>query len=166
MLSKKMEAALNEQLNAELYSSYLYLSMSAYLESINMAGMANWMRIQAEEEKMHGMKFFDFIVSREGRVKLTAIAAPETEWASPLGAFQATYAHEQKVTGLINDLVKLAQEEADTASDIFLQWFVTEQIEEEKNADTIVQKLAMIKDAPQGLLMLDKELGARRAGGD
>jgi ferritin len=166
MLSKKMEAALNEQLNAELYSSYLYLSMSAYLESINMAGMANWMRIQAEEEKMHGMKFFDFIVSREGRVKLTAIAAPETEWASPLAAFQATYAHEQKVTGLINDLVKLAQEEADTASDIFLQWFVTEQIEEEKNADTIVQKLAMIKDAPQGLLMLDKELGARRAGGD
>ena len=166
MLSKKMEAALNEQLNAELYSSYLYLSMSAYLESINMAGMANWMRIQAEEEKMHGMKFFDFIVSREGRVKLTAIAGPETEWASPLGAFQATYAHEQKVTGLINDLVKLAQEEADTASDVFLQWFVTEQIEEEKNADTIVQKLAMIKDAPQGLLMLDKELGARRAGGD
>jgi len=166
MLSKKMEAALNEQLNAELYSSYLYLSMSAYLESINMAGMANWMRIQAEEEKMHGMKFFDFIVSREGRVKLTAIAAPETEWASPLAAFQATYAHEQKVTGLINDLVKLAQEEADTASDIFLQWFVTEQIEEEKNADTIVQKLAMIKDAPQGLLMLDKELGARQAGGD
>lgn len=166
MLSKKMEAALNEQLNAELYSSYLYLSMSAYLESINMAGMANWMRIQAEEEKMHGMKFFDFIVSREGRVKLTAIAAPETEWASPLAAFQATYAHEQKVTGLINDLVKLAQEDADTASDIFLQWFVTEQIEEEKNADTIVQKLAMIKDAPQGLLMLDKELGARRAGGD
>ena len=166
MLSKKMEAALNEQLNAELYSSYLYLSMSAYLESINTAGMANWMRIQAEEEKMHGMKFFDFIVSRGGRVKLTAIAAPETEWASPLAAFQATYAHEQKVTGLINDLVKLAQEEADTASDIFLQWFVTEQIEEEKNADTIVQKLAMIKDAPQGLLMLDKELGARRAGGD
>lgn len=166
MLNKKMEAALNEQLNAELYSSYLYLSMVAYFESANWPGMATWMRIQAEEEKMHGMKFFDFIVSRAGRVKLATIAAPETEWASPLAAFQAGYAHEQKVTGLINNLVSLARAESDAASDIFLQWFVTEQVEEEKNADTIVQKLTLIKDAPQGLFMLDKELGARQAGGE
>lgn len=162
MIGKKMEAALNEQVNAELYSSYLYLSMAAYFESTNWPGMATWMRLQAEEEKMHGLKFFDYIVDRGGRVKLTTIAAPETEWASPLATFQAAYAHEQKVTSLINDLVKLSREEGDTASDIFLQWFVTEQVEEEKNADDIVQKLTLIKEAPQALFMLDKELGARQ----
>ncbi len=166
MLSKKMEAALNEQLNAELYSAYLYLSMAAYFESANWPGMATWMRVQSEEEKMHGLKFFDYIVSRTGRVKLTTIAAPETEWASPLAAFQAAYAHEQKVTGLINNLVSLARAEEDSASEIFLQWFVNEQVEEEHNADTIVQKLLLIKDAAQGLFMLDKELGMRQAGGE
>ncbi len=166
MLSKKMEKALNGQLNAEYFSSYLYLSMAAYFESTNLPGMATWMRIQAQEEELHAMKFFDFICARGGRVKLTQIDAPETEWQSPLAVFQAAYAHEQKVTGLINDLVKMAKDEGDAATDIFLQWFVTEQVEEEKSADEIVQKLTMIEGAPHLLLIMDKELGARQAGGE
>jgi len=166
MLSKQMSDALNKQVNAELYSSYLYLSMAAYFESINMSGMAGWMRVQAEEEKTHGMKFFDFIVDRGGRVTLTAIDAPESEWGSPLAAFEAAYAHEQKVTGMIDALVKLAQKEGDAATDIFLQWFVSEQVEEEKSADEVVQKLKMVQDAPHALLMMDRELGQRQAGSE
>jgi ferritin len=163
MVSEKMRDGLNKQINAEMFSSYLYLSMAAYFESINMSGMATWMRVQAGEEEMHALKFFDFVVDRGGRVKLTAIEAPPTEWASPLAAFQAAYEHEQKVTGMINGLVKLAREEGDTASDVFLQWFVTEQVEEEKSADAVVQKLKMVKDSPQGLLLVDQELGQRQA---
>jgi ferritin len=166
MLSKEMENALNGQLNAEYYSSYLYLSMAAYFEATNLPGMATWMRIQAQEEEMHALKFFDFICDRGGRVTLAQIDAPETQWESALAAFQAAYAHEQKVTGLINDLVKMAKDEGDAATDIFLQWFVTEQVEEEKSADDIVHKLAMIQKAPHLLLMMDKELGARQAGGE
>ncbi|MBN1461533.1 MAG: ferritin [Armatimonadetes bacterium] len=166
MLSKKMQDALNGQINAELFSSYLYLSMSAYFESANMAGMAGWMRVQADEEEMHAMKIFDFIGDRGGRVTLAAIEAPPTEWKSPLAAFQAAYEHEQKVTGLINDLVALARKENDPATDIFLQWFVTEQVEEEKTADDIVQKLKMVQDQPGPLYMLDKELGARKSAGE
>jgi len=164
MLSRKMESALNGQLNAELFSSYLYLSMAAYFASTNMAGMAKWMRAQAKEEELHAMKFFDFIADRKARVKLTAIDTPESEWASPLAAFEATYAHEQKVTGMIGELVKLAKEEGDGATGIFLQWFVSEQVEEEKSADDIVQKLKAIEDAAPALLMLDGVLGRR--GGD
>jgi len=163
MLSDKMQDALNGQLNAELYSSYLYLSMAAYFEAKNLPGMAQWMQVQAGEEKLHAMKFFGFIVDRGGRVLLKQIEGPETDWDSPLAVFKATYAHEQKVTGLIGDLAKMAREEGDVATDIFLQWFVTEQVEEEKSADEIVQKLAMIEKAPHLLLMLDKELGARQA---
>lgn len=166
MLSTKMQEALNKQLNAELYSSYLYLSMAAYFESVTMSGMAQWMRVQAEEEEGHAMKFFDFIVDRGNRVKLGAVEAPPSEWESPLAAFQAAYEHEQKVTGLIHDLVKMANDEGDAASDIFLQWFVSEQVEEEKNADAIVQKLKMVKDAPHALLMMDRELGQRKAEGE
>jgi len=164
MLSKKMQDALNGQLNAELYSSYLYLSMAAYFEAKNLPGMAHWMQVQAGEEKLHAMKFFGFIVDRAGRVTLTQIDGPETEWESPLAVFKAAYAHEQKVTGLIGDLVKMAKEEPDVATDIFLQWFVTEQVEEEKSADEVVKKLTMIEKAPQLLLMMDKELGARPGG--
>jgi ferritin len=166
MLSEQMQKALNGQLNAEYYSSYLYLSMAAYFESTNLPGMATWMRIQAQEEEMHAMKFFDFICDRGGRVTLAQIDAPGTEWESPLAVFQAAYAHEQKVTGLINSLVKMARDEGDAATDVFLQWFVTEQIEEEKSADEVVQKLTRIKDAPHLLLMMDNELGARQAGGE
>jgi ferritin len=161
MLSPKIEDALNSQINAELYSSYLYLSMSAYCDSQNLAGMANWMRIQAQEEHTHAMKFFDFVNERDGRVLLTQIEAPKTEWTSPLDVFEETLAHEQKVTGLINGLVDLALEEKDHASNTFLQWFVTEQVEEEATAKTILDKLRLIGENPVALYMLDGELGQR-----
>jgi ferritin len=161
MLNPRIEEALNRQINAELYSSYLYLSMSAYCDSQNLAGMANWMRIQAQEENTHAMKFFDFVNERDGRVLLTQIDAPKTEWTSPLDVFEETLAHEQKVTGLINDLVDLSLSEKDHASNTFLQWFVTEQVEEEAAAKTIVDKLKLIGDNPVALYMLDGELGRR-----
>ena len=161
MIGKKMEKALNGQINAELYSSYLYLSMATYFNSIDLPGFANWMRIQHQEEEFHGLKFFDYIQERGGRVTLQTIEAPPTEWSSPLNAFEETLKHEQKVTGLINDLVFLAREERDNAAEIFLQWFVTEQVEEEDNVNTILAQLRLIKDKPQGLFMLDKDLGQR-----
>ena len=161
MLNPRIEAALNSQINAELYSSYLYVSMSAYFDSQNLAGMANWMRIQAQEEVTHAVKFFDFVNERDGRVLLTQIEGPKTEWTSPLDVFEEAYAHEQKVTGLINDLVDLSLGEKDHASNAFLQWFVTEQVEEEAAAKTIVDKLKMIGDNPVALYMLDGELGTR-----
>jgi ferritin len=161
MLTEKMQEALNRQLNAELYSAYLYLSMAAYFDSLNLAGMSRWMRVQAKEEEDHALRFFDYLSDQRGRVKLAAVAAPATEWQSPLAAWQAAYEHEQKVTGMIQDLVKMAKEIGDTATGIFLQWFVTEQVEEEKQADEVVQKLKMVKEAPHGLLMLDGLLGQR-----
>jgi ferritin len=163
MLSDKMQAELNTQVNAELYSSYLYVSMSACFESINLPGFAAWMRAQAQEEVIHAVKIFDYVVERGGRALLQPIDGPQTEWDSPLAAFQAAYAHEQKVTGLINDLVSLAEEEKDYATRSFLQWFVDEQVEEEASADAVVQKLLLVKDAPGGLFMLDGELGQRPA---
>jgi ferritin len=161
MVKKKIEAALNKQLNAELYSSYLYLSMSAYFQSINLPGFANWMRVQTQEELVHAMKFHDFINERGGRVTLQKIDSPPTKWASPLNAFENAYKHEQKVTGLINDLVNLAVEEKDHATNIFLQWFVTEQVEEEASADEVVQKLKLVGKDSGGLFMLDGEMGQR-----
>ncbi len=163
MLSKKMESALNGQLNAELFSSYLYVSMSAYFASVKAPGMERWMRAQAKEEEIHALKFLDFVIAQGGRVRLTAIAGPETEWASPLSAFEAAYAHEQKVTGMIGGLVKLAKEEGDEATGGFLQWFVKEQVEEEESADGVVQKLKKVKDDAPALGALDAELGKRGA---
>jgi ferritin len=161
MLNKKIEGALNQQLIAELYSSYLYLSMSAYFQSINLPSFANWMRVQAQEELVHAMKFYDFINARGGRVMLQQIEAPPTEWSSPLDVFENAYKHEQKVTGLINDLVNLAVGERDHATNIFLQWFVTEQVEEEASADEVVQKLRLVGNDSAGLFMLDGEMGQR-----
>ena len=161
MLSKKMNDALNEQINAEFYSAYLYLSMEAYFESVDLPGFANWMRAQIQEESMHAMKLYDFVNERGGRVLLKTIEGPATEWASPLAVFEATYAHEQKVTGLINGLVDLAVEEKDHATNNFLQWFVNEQVEEEASADAVLQQLKMVKDSAEGMFMLDKELGQR-----
>jgi ferritin len=163
MLSSKVEKALNSQVNAEMYSAYLYLSMNAFFRSINLDGFANWMYNQAQEEMMHAMKFYDFICQRGGRVHLDAVAAPPKSWGSPLEVFEETLRHEQKVTGLINDLVEVALGERDHASHIFLQWFVTEQVEEEESAETIVNQLKMIGDAKSGLYMIDKELGKRGA---
>ena len=161
MISKKMEKALNTQVNAELYSAYLYLSMESHFKSLNMNGFANWMRIQTQEEMMHAMKIYEFINERGGRVTLKAIDGPPTKWDSPLAVFEAVYAHEQKVTGLINDLVNLAIEEKDHATNSFLQWFVNEQVEEESSADEVVQQLKMMENAPGGMFMLDRELGQR-----
>jgi ferritin len=138
--------------------------MAAYLEAINLNGSAHWMRVQAEEEMEHAMKFYDFVYDRGGKVELEAIDKPPTEFASPLDVFEKVYAHEQKVTGLINDLYALAVEEKDYASQVFLHWFIDEQVEEEKNADAIVQRLKFVGDKGHALLLIDRELAAR--GGD
>lgn len=166
MLNEKIEKALNDQSNAEMYSAYLYLAMSAYFESISLKGFANWMMVQAQEEMSHAMKFYDFINERGGRVTLQAIDAPPKEWTSPLAVFEATYEHEQKVTGLINNLVELAQEEHDHATNIFLQWFVSEQVEEEDGADEILQKIKLMGDAQGGMFLLDRELAGRAYSGE
>jgi len=162
MLSEKMETALNRHLNAEFYSAYLYLSMNAHFKSINLDGFATWMYYQAQEELTHAMKFYDFINQRGGRVSLAQVEAPPVQWDSPLAVFEATLEHEQKVTGLINDLVELAQQERDHATQIFLQWFVSEQVEEEENVGGVLQQLKLMGDARGGLFMLDRELGARK----
>jgi len=161
MLSNKMEAAINQQINAEMYSSYLYLSMATYFESISLGGFSNWMRQQAQEEMFHAMKMFDFVCERGGRVTLKAIDEPPSEWASVLDVMENVLAHEQKVTGLINDLVNLALDERDHASNIFLQWFVSEQVEEEDTAGGLVDKLKLIGNDANGLFMLDTELATR-----
>ncbi len=161
MIKDNVQKALNDQLNAELYSSYLYFSMSAYFESINLPGFANWMRIQAQEEMSHVMKFYDYLNERGGRVLMAAVAAPRTEWNSPVEVFEDTYAHEQKVTGLINDLADLAMEARDHATIAFLQWFVSEQVEEEASVDGVLQRLKLAGDRGGGMFMLDQELGSR-----
>jgi len=156
-----MQKALNDQFNAEYYSAYLYLSMSAYFKSCDLDGFASWMYYQYQEEQMHAMKFYDFICQRGGRVRLDTIEAPQAEWDSPQAVFDATLAHEQKVTGLINGLVDTALAEHDHAASIFLQWFVTEQVEEEENVTGVLNKLRLLKDAPGGIFMLDQELAQR-----
>jgi ferritin len=161
MLSEKMEAALNDQLVAETYSAYLYVSMSAYFESIGLRGMANWMSVQAREELFHSIKFYNYIIDRGGRVRLKQIDTPPVEWKSARDVFEDAYKHEQKVTGLINSLVDRAKAESDHASDVFLQWFVTEQVEEEAAADEVVQKLKLAGDTGPGLFMMDQELSRR-----
>jgi ferritin len=161
MIDKKMEKALNEQVNAEMYSAYLYLSMESWFKAQNLNGFANWMRVQTQEEMVHAMKIYDFIIERGGRVLLKTIEGPDTKWDSPLAAFEAVNKHEQKVTGLINNLVDLAIEEKDHATNSFLQWFVNEQVEEEANADLLVKQLKLMENAPGGMFMLDKELSQR-----
>ncbi len=161
MISQDVQDAFNGQLNAELYSAYLYLSMSAYFEAINLKGFANWMRCQAQEEMVHVMKFYNFINDRGGRVVLSPVEGPPTKWDSPLSAFEDAYLHEQKVTGLINNLVDLALLEKDHAAGTFLQWFVTEQVEEEASADAVVQKLKLAGNQGAALFMIDAELATR-----
>jgi ferritin len=161
MISEKMEAALNKQINAEMFSSYLYLSMGSYFQSINLEGSANWMKAQALEEMYHGMKLHGYLEERGGRFIAEAIEKPESKWDSPLAAFEAVYAHEQKVTGLINDLLDLAIELKDHASTSFLQWFIEEQVEEEATADGIVQKIKLAGPQGSGMFMIDSELGQR-----
>lgn len=161
MLTKKMLEALNEQINAELYSSYLYLSMAAHFDAINLKGFGNWMRVQVQEENFHGMKFFDYVLNRQGKVTLKTIDAPPTKWKTPLDVFEATYKHEQHVTDLINKLATLAEKENDHATRVLLHWFINEQVEEEANDDAIIQKLKLIGDNSSGLFLLDQELAQR-----
>ena len=160
MIKKNIEKALNDQINKEMYSSYIYLSMSAHFESIDLSGFANWMKVQALEELVHAMKIFNYVNERGGRVVLETIDKPQHSWDSPLAAFQHVYEHEQYVTSLINKLVDLAITERDHATNQFLQWFVEEQVEEEDTANGVVQKLKLVQDGG-GLFMLDKELGVR-----
>ena len=162
MLSSVIQDNMNQQINAEFYSAYLYLSMAAHFERENLRGMAHWMQIQAKEEAGHAMKFFKFIVERGGRVTLTSIAAPATTWDSPQAIFDAVYKHERHVTSLINKLVDLVVAEKDHASGVFLQWFVNEQVEEEANASEILHQIKMLGDSKPGLFMLDRQLAQRQ----
>ena len=161
MLNSKLQDAINEQINKEMYSSYLYLSMSAYCESVSLPGMAHWMRAQAHEEQEHALKMYRYVIEKGGRVLLQAIDEPPAEYAGALEVFESTLAHEQKVTGLINDLYGLAIAESDYATQIFLQSFVSEQVEEEANATQIVDLLKAIAGHANGLIMLDRQLAGR-----
>ena len=161
MLSKTMEKAINGQINAELYSSYLYLAMSAYAEDANLPGFAQWMKVQAQEEQEHAMKFFHHVAERGGRVELEAIAKPPVDFQSPLAMFEQTLEHEKHVTALINDLYAQAVKEKDYASQVMLQWFISEQVEEEANATQIVETLRIGGEKGNALIMTDRALGSR-----
>ena len=167
MITQKVQDSINAQLNLELYSSYIYLAMSAYFESLNLKCMAQWMRIQTQEELAHGAKFLDFLNERGGRVLLQEIKGPKTEWDSPLEAFQDAYRHECLVSSQINEIVDLSIHEKDHATNNFLQWFVSEQVEEEASVLEIAEKLKLVGDNPTALFMIDQELGRRSpAGGE
>ena len=161
MVPDKIQKALNEQIMHELYSAYLYLSMAAWLETEGLEGMGRWMRVQALEEMEHAMKFFDHILERGGEPELLAIGKPPVKWDSPLKAFEDALEHEKFISGKINDLMTLSIEEGDHASRTLLQWFVDEQVEEEDNASRNVHNIGMVGDGGQGLLMVDREMGAR-----
>jgi len=161
-IKDKVTKAINKQINAELYSSYLYLAMAAHFEAKSWLGFANWMKVQSREENTHAMKFYDYVLERSGEVELSDIKAAEASWKTPLEVFEAVYEHELKVTALINDLLKLTRQEGDTATESMLKCFIDEQVEEEANAKQIVEKLKMIKDSTNGLFMLDHELGERK----
>jgi len=161
MFSEKMQKAIEEQINAEIWSAYLYLSMSAYFQRENLPGFANWMKIQWQEELTHALKFFDFVHERGGKVYLKPIDKVQTEWNSPADAFADTLKHEKEVTAMIDNLVDLAVAEKDHATHNMLQWYVAEQVEEEANASEILGHLERIGDKGHGLLMLDRELAAR-----
>lgn len=161
MLSTKMGKALDGQINAELYSAYLYLSMAAWSRGRGLDGFGNWFRVQAQEELAHAMRFYDYVYERGGSVTMSAIDAPPGDWDSPLALFEQTLKHERKVTGLINGLVDLARAESDHATKNMLRWFVTEQVEEEGTAEKLRQKVALAGTEGQGLHMVDAELAGR-----
>ena len=163
MISEKMNASLNEQVTKEMYSAYLYMAMSSYSNTLGLKGFASWFMVQYHEEMFHAMKIYEYIHSQGGQVALNAIDAPPAVFEGPLDLFEKTLAHEQKVTQSINTLMDIAQGEKDHATQIFLQWYVTEQVEEEENDNDIIAQLKLIKDNPQGLMMLDRELGQRMA---
>ena len=161
MIGQEMQDALNVQINAEIYSAYLYLSMSAYFEYHGLKGFANWMRVQWQEELFHATKMIGYVQERGGRVLLSPVDGPPTEWDSPLAAFKQTAEHEYNVTSRINDLVDLAIKESDHATRSFLMWYVNEQVEEESSVDAVIQKLKIVGEAGPGLFLLDNELAQR-----
>ena len=161
MISPTIQSAINSQIKHEFFSSYLYLSMSAYFETLSLPGFASWMRMQSQEEHEHAMKFFDFLNDRGGSVELQALDQPAGEFQSPLDVFEQALDHERKITALINRLYEVASKESDYATQTLLQWFVTEQVEEEKNAGQIVEQLKMTGGEPSALLLLDRELAGR-----
>ena len=161
MLGKKVEDALNAQMNREFYSSYLYLSMSAHFESNNLKGFVHWLRIQGNEELGHAMKFYDYMVQRGARPALRQIDAPTSKWKTHAAVFEDAYKHEQKVTKYISELVDLARAEVDHATEVFLQWFVTEQVEEEMSASDIEKKMKLAGDNWGALFVIDGQLGNR-----
>lgn len=163
MLKPNLLAALNQQINEEYHSSYIYQSMAAYFADIHLDGCAHWMRLQAEEEHAHALKIFDYLISRGARVVLTDVKAPPKEWANPLAAFEAALAHEVFMTANITKLADLAQAEKDHATNNLMQWYVTEQVEEEANVDDIVSKLKMVGTDGAGLFLIDRELKTRVA---
>lgn len=163
MLNEAMQAAVNEQINNELFAMYSYLSMSAYLEYKQFRGCAHWMRLQSEEEHVHAMRLYDFLIARQGRVKLLPIAEPQFDFASVPEVFQKALQQEQKVTSQINTLYEMAFKEKAFAALVELEWFINEQVEEEKTARDIVYKFELVKGDPAALLDLDRELGARVA---
>ncbi|MCF6284551.1 MAG: ferritin [Candidatus Hydrogenedentes bacterium] len=166
MISQAMQDTFNKQINEELFSAYLYVSMANYFEHTSLKGFAHWMRLQSEEELAHTRRFVTYLNDRGGRVVLDAIAAPQIEWDSPLAAFEAAYEHECHISACINAMVTQSVEEKDHASHAFLEWFVTEQVEEEANADDIVQQLKLMDGAPGGIFMMDRELAQRSASAD
>ncbi|WP_048147773.1 ferritin [Palaeococcus ferrophilus] len=161
MLSEKMLRALNEQLDRELYSAYLYFAMAAYFDDLNLEGFANWMKAQAEEELGHALRFYNYIYDRNGRVELGEIPKPPKEWENPTAAFEAAYEHEQFISRSIHELATLAEEEKDYPTRAFLEWFINEQVEEEANVKKILDQLKLARDSPQMVFMLDRELKVR-----
>ena len=163
MISEKMQSALNDQVNEEFYSAYLYLAMSSYCQTIGLPGFAHWMRIQYEEENMHVTRMYDYILNQGGAVHLKAIAEPEQEFGNPIEIIEKTLEHEQYITNLIHQLMDLAVQEKDYATQTFLQWYVTEQVEEEANVNDILAPLRMVGDDKGGLMMIDQQLAVRPA---
>jgi ferritin len=161
MLSPKMQDAFNGQITKEFYASHLYLAMSAHFDALNLKGFAHWMRLQSEEEREHALKLFDFILDRGGSVELGAVEQPPGEFGSPIEIFQASLAHERRVTAWINELYTHAAAENDYASQVFLQWFIDEQVEEEANASEMIDRLNLAGDNKAALFMLDTEMKSR-----
>ena len=161
MINQKMEQAINDQIQKELYSSYLYLAMSAYSETQNLKGFAHWLKLQHDEEKEHAMKLVDYLLERGGKVAYQALEAPPAEFGTPIEVFEQVLAHELYITASIHKLYELAVAEKDIAAQIFLQWFVTEQVEEEANVTEVLEKLKMIGDKSSGILYMDKAMAKR-----
>jgi ferritin len=161
MIDQKLQDAINEQIKWELYSSYLYMSMASYFDSMNLTGFSKWMKVQAQEELTHALRFYSYVIERGGRVFVQPIDGPETAWDSPLAAMEYGYNHETEVTAKINKLVDMSMKASDHATTNFLQWFVAEQVEEESSFDAVVQQLKLVGKEGNGLFMIDRELGAR-----